>query len=68
MLDHIYANCIDDTALLTGAESFLLIEVDDYNAFSDAPTPKQGSYFQVAPEFNCLLESTWNSPIPDDYM
>jgi hypothetical protein len=54
VLDHTYANCVDRTGLLifyaiSTAENMLVYSADVFNAFAEAPAPKQG--FCIYPDW-----------------
>jgi hypothetical protein len=57
ILDKVYANCVDQTSLrlfyaVSAAKNLLIFGSDVYNAFAEAPPPKQGFFIYPDWVFN----------------
>jgi hypothetical protein len=74
VLDRTFANCIDRTGLhifyaISAAENMLVYGADIFNAFAEAPLPKQG--FFIYPDwafYNWWVNKKGKPPIPDGHV
>jgi hypothetical protein len=74
VLDHTYANCVDQTGsrifyAISAAENLLIYGADVSNAFAEAPAPKQGFYIYPNKAFHdWWTRHKGNPPIPEGHV
>ena len=73
ILDHTYANCVDQTSsrlfyALAAAENLIVYGADVSNAFAEAPAPKQGFYVRPDRAFRDWWEHKFGEVIPPDFV
>ena len=74
VLDHTYANCVDQTSsrlfyAISAAENLMIYGADVSNAFAEAPPPKQGFYIRPDKAFHeWWTQHRKQPPIPKGYV